>query len=72
MIFARNVDHIVKQELVLSATKIEIARRDLSAAVTVAVGMGRKAYLYGSYAYGAPPDKGIINIFFDYSKLERI
>lgn len=65
-IFSRNVDHIVKQELDLSATRIAIARRDLSAAVTLGVGIKRKVYLYGSYAYGAPADKGIINIFFDY------
>lgn len=55
----------------LSTSKIMIARRDLSTAVNVAVAMKRKTYLYGSYAYGAPPDNGIINIFFDYRKLCR-
>lgn len=63
------MDSVVKQELTLSATNIAIARRDLSTAVNVAVALKRKAYLYGSYAYGAPPDKGAINIFFDYGKL---
>lgn len=67
-IFARNVDSVVKQELTLSATNIAIARRDLSTAVNVAVALKREAYLYGSYAYGAPPNNGAINIFFDYGK----
>lgn len=67
-IFAQNIDYIVKQELESSAAKIMFARRDLSVAVNVGVALKRKVYLYGSFAYGAPCDKGIINIFFDYGK----
>lgn len=70
-IFARNVENVIKQEAEVSMTKIMMAHRDLDAAVTVAVALKRKAYLYGSFAYGAPPDKGIINIFFDYGKLQQ-
>lgn len=67
-IFVKNVDQVVKLETSLMAKKIISGHQDLNAAVTVAVALQRKAYLYGSYAYGAPPDNGIVNILFDFSE----
>lgn len=67
-IFVRDVDDVIRMEMSLMRLNITLANQDLSAVVNVAVALKRKAYLYGSYAYGAPPDNRIVNILFDFSK----